>query len=185
MATFFRQPVPHLSNSWVAIAAGTIEGSWGFIIDLQARTTVHKKRCSMTDDFKTFIEKRKVVAQAYVNGDAGPLAKIAVKNFAATFFGPMGAVVEGAREVLGRYELDALSFDAGSESDLEIVHMCANGEIGYWAGFQNARPRMKGRAGTIPMRLRVTEIFRKEEGEWRLIHRHADPLFETKSHGTS
>jgi hypothetical protein len=61
--------------------------------------------------------------------------------------------------------------------------MSANSEIGYWAGFQNARLRMKGRVGTIAMRLRVTEIFRNEEGEWRLIQRHADPLSGTQSNG--
>ena len=130
----------------------------------------------MIDEFKMFIERRKIIAQAYVNGDAEPLAKIAIKNSAATFFGPMGGVVAGAAEVMARYESDARSFDTGSGSDLEIVHMSANGEIGYWAGFQNAKARLKGRTETIPMRLRVTEIFRKSEGEWRLIHRHADPL---------
>lgn len=94
----------------------------------------------MIDDFRTFIERRKIIAPA---GDPEPLAKIAIKNSAATFFGPMGGVVEGAAEVMSWYESDARSFDTGSGSDLEIVHMSANGEIGYWAGFQNAKARLK------------------------------------------
>jgi hypothetical protein len=36
--------------------------------------------------------------------------------------------------------------------------------------------RMQGRAEAIPMDLRVTEVFRREEGEPKLVHRHADPL---------
>jgi hypothetical protein len=54
--------------------------------------------------------------------------------------------------------------------------MSADGRLGYWVGFQNAKARMKGKADAIPMRLRVTEILRKVDDDWRLVHRHADRL---------
>jgi ketosteroid isomerase-like protein len=34
---------------------------------------------------------------------------------------------------------------------------------------------MEQRAAAAPMDLRVTEIFRRENGVWKLVHRHADP----------
>jgi len=39
--------------------------------------------------------------------------------------------------------------------------------------------RLADAPGTAPMTLRVTHAFRKEDGRWRLLHRHADPLVET------
>ena len=128
----------------------------------------------MADDFHAFIQKRKEVARAYVNGDAGPLEQIAATSSPASFFHPMGPVVEGAEQVLAHYVGDAASFDAGGESDIEIIHMGHDGQFGYWVGYQNAKARLKGVPDAVPMRLRVTEIFRRADGHWQLVHRHAD-----------
>jgi ketosteroid isomerase-like protein len=35
---------------------------------------------------------------------------------------------------------------------------------------------MQHQKGAIPIDLRVTEIFRREGNEWKLVHRHADKL---------
>jgi ketosteroid isomerase-like protein len=127
-------------------------------------------------DFKQFMQRRDDAARAYVSGDATPLRSIAAHNNPATFFAPMGGYVQGADAVLSRYERDAEAFERGSASHFEILHMAASDGIAYWTGFQRADARMRGHAEAVQFNLRVTEVFRREGGAWKLIHRHADAL---------
>jgi hypothetical protein len=36
--------------------------------------------------------------------------------------------------------------------------------------------RVSGKDHLASMALRVTTVFRLEDGEWKMVHRHADPL---------
>jgi ketosteroid isomerase-like protein len=131
-------------------------------------------------DFDAFLLQRTHAAEAYVNGDAAPLSALLARSSDATFFGPGGGVVHGADAVAARYASDAPMFDQGSTTRLEILQSGAAGDVGYWVGYQHATARLKGKPEPIPMKLRVTEVFRREDGAWTLVHRHADMLAEAK-----
>ena len=131
----------------------------------------------MSNDFSQFMKQREEAAGSYINGDAGPLGELAAKESPATFFSPGGGYVQTAEQVLDRYNGDARYFKAGSgEGRFEILHMGSSGDLGYWVGFQQATTKLEGNPDPVPFNLRITEIFRRENGEWKLIHRHADPL---------
>jgi ketosteroid isomerase-like protein len=132
------------------------------------------------DDFERFMKQRAVAAQAFVSGDAGPVTELASAQSTATFFGPRGGHTQGGREVSARYAHDAKAFSAGGESDLEVLHMDASDGMGFWVGFQRAKAKLQGQSEAVPMTLRITEIFRRESGAWKLVHRHADMLSEEK-----
>jgi ketosteroid isomerase-like protein len=128
-------------------------------------------------EFERFVrQQRTAAAQAYVNGDFTALSKLTTHTSPATFFGPMGGYLSGGQAVADAHERGAKSFQQGSETHLEILHMQASGELGYWVGLQHATVRMQGKPEPIPMKLRITELFRREQAGWKLIHRHADTL---------
>jgi hypothetical protein len=88
--------------------------------------------------------------------------------------------VNGASKVRRQYKRDAQMFEPNQKTDrkgpFKILHMEADGNIAYWVGFQIGSVRRRGKEEAVPTNLRVTEIFRREGREWKLIHRHADPL---------
>ena len=124
--------------------------------------------------FDSFLQQRRRVAAAFVNGDPQPLLDISSTSDPATILGPGGGAEQGAARVREVNTAAARQFHGGT-TDLEILHSGTSGDLGYWTGFQTALVRVDGKDQPVPMKLRVTELFRREAGTWKLVHRHADP----------
>jgi len=133
--------------------------------------------------FSEFMKKRADIAKAYVNGDASLLDSIVATSGQATFFPPGGGSEQGAETVKQRYDRDVATFRPGSETQLDVIHSAAGGDVAYWTGFQTATVRMDGSDRPQTMKLRVTELFRLIDGEWKLVHRHADPMADARKEG--
>jgi len=127
-------------------------------------------------DFEQFMKKREKAASAYVRGDAAPLGRVIAHDLPATFFAPTGGYEQDADKVAARYKHDAEFFALGGDSHFEILHMAASDDVAYWVGFQRATAHMRGSTDPVPFNLRITEVFRREGDEWKMVHRHADAL---------
>ncbi|MBL8270034.1 YybH family protein [Steroidobacter sp.] len=130
--------------------------------------------------FEEFLQHRRRVATAFVNGDPKPLREISASTDPATFFGPGGGLEHGNAQVVAGNEKAARQFQKGGSTELELLHSGSDGDLGYWTGFQHASLNLEGHVAPTPMKLRVTEVFRREKGQWKLMHRHADPLADVK-----
>jgi ketosteroid isomerase-like protein len=129
-----------------------------------------------TEKFDDFLRRREAISSDYINGNAEGLLSISTINDPATFFPPSGARIHGADHVNIANEGGAQTFDKGSSGDFEILQSGSSGDMGFWTGIQHAKVMMKGKAEPVAMQLRTTEVFRRETGEWKLVHRHADML---------
>jgi ketosteroid isomerase-like protein len=133
-------------------------------------------------DFARFMRRERAAAgRAYAAGNGAPVTEISTKRDPATFLGPGGGIVSGAKRVIANNEKGAKRFGAGGRSTFKIVQSAAVDGLAFWTGIQVAKVRMPGKAALVPMQLRVTEVLRRERGAWKLIHRHADMLVKPGS----
>ena len=124
--------------------------------------------------FAEFMNRREAAAEAYSRGRSDQVEQLTSEYEPSTFFGPDGRIVNGRSSILASYQAGASRFGPDGESRLEILQSAEGGNVGYWCGIQRAIVDMDGKA--VAMNLRVTELFRREDGEWKLVHRHADFL---------
>lgn len=128
-----------------------------------------------SEDFRRFLQTRRAeVARAYVQGDAAPLRGLATAHDPASFLGPGGTVLQGAMRVSEAHGEGAKSFGAGGSTRLEVLHHCASEGLAFWTGYQHATVVVQGKPAPVAMKLRITEVFRRQNGEWKLVDRHAD-----------
>jgi ketosteroid isomerase-like protein len=128
----------------------------------------------MAESFDDFLRRRERASNDYIRGDADALAGMLTTHDPATFMPPSGAVVQHPNAVRDAQVRGAEAFGPGSTGHFEVLNSGSSGALGYWTGRQIASMDVKGQDQPVPMVLRTTEVFRLEDGEWRLIHRHAD-----------
>ena len=58
----------------------------------------------------------------------------------------------------------------------EIVAKYVTPELAYVVQLERAKAKVGGREEIAPIAQRATMIFRPEEGTWKMVHRHADPI---------
>jgi ketosteroid isomerase-like protein len=135
---------------------------------------------NMTDgSWNTAIARSRTAQEDFVSGDAAGIKQLYARRADVTVFGGFGGCERGWAEVGPRLEWAASQFAGGtySQKDLSMTvgsDVACLVSLERWSYF-NARDRWD----TV-LELRVTQVFRREDGKWRLVHRHADPLTEKR-----
>ncbi len=127
-------------------------------------------------EFDTYVAIRIAASDAFLTGDVRPLLEVSASSGDASIFGPAGTVVTGADAVNDANAEGAARFAGADRNEFETVSTGADGDLAYWVGVQRSVVRIVGEDDPVTFDLRLTELFRRVDGEWKLFHRHADPL---------
>ena len=127
-----------------------------------------------SDDFLAWVGTALHDAElALHNGDAGPRRAIWSRNEPVSVLGAW-------RNAFGQRELDDLfsslaqQFSECTSYEFELLAYDVQGDMAYTAGLEHTSASVDG----VPRSyvLRATQIYRREDGQWKVAHRHGDTV---------
>lgn len=125
--------------------------------------------------FEDAVELMREACRAFINGDIGPWTQICSHAEDASLFGGWGGWERSWALLEPRYAWAAARFMSGEFSFQDLAKGVSS-DLGYTVWIERCHARLRGVDGVVPVSLRVTHVYRNEDGAWRMIHRHADPI---------
>jgi ketosteroid isomerase-like protein len=130
-----------------------------------------------TEDFKQAINDFRYATQQCCNGNANPTKALWSHAADTTIMGGFRSYEHTWEQVGPRIEWAATRFLEGQAS-FEILAAGQDQNLGYTIWIERYHARLLGSDTIHPFSLRVTHIYRREGGAWKIIHRHADAIME-------
>jgi ketosteroid isomerase-like protein len=126
-------------------------------------------------DVAALVDRAATANAALMNGDIGGYLALIPHAEDYTLMAPFGGAPTRGFDA-SPAQLAALKrfFKSGTTA-LELVQSYASGDMVVLVVIE----RQRAEVGGLPEQdwsLRVTLVFRRDNGEWQLVHRHADPL---------
>jgi ketosteroid isomerase-like protein len=131
---------------------------------------------STVDDVDQLIEQYHLALGEFMKGNPEPAQKLFSHRDDATLANPFGGVAHGWKQVAKTMERAAAHYRDGDATGFEPVAKCVTGELAYLVEVERLKAKVDGGEDVAPFALRVTSILRPEEGIWKVVHRHADPI---------
>ncbi|WP_136616707.1 MULTISPECIES: YybH family protein [Mesorhizobium] len=128
------------------------------------------------NDFDQAVEKYHLALDEFMKGNPAPAKKLYSQRDDVTLGNPFGPFAHGWKQVAERLEQAASNYRDGDATGFENIAKCVTSELAYLVEVERLRSKVGGRSDVTPLALRVTSVFRPEDGLWKIVHRHADPI---------
>jgi ketosteroid isomerase-like protein len=109
-------------------------------------------------------------------GDSEPLRSLYSNAEDVTLANPFGRARRGPGPVAEALEYAAGQMRDGELARVEELARYEGGDLATILAIEHGRVRTDDAAEAQPFELRVSTTFRREGGDWKIVHRHADPI---------
>jgi ketosteroid isomerase-like protein len=133
---------------------------------------------AVEDDVDELIEQYFRAQGEFLRGNPEPMKDLFSHRDDVTLANPYdGPPVRGWDEVAKSIEHAASLRSDGEFVEWQIVAKYITAELAYVVQTERAEAKIGAREEITPYAVRATMNFRPEEdGEWKIVHRHADPM---------
>src|SRR5262245_58433987 len=112
----------------------------------------------------------------FARGDPDPVKQLYSQADDATLANPFGPPRRGREAIVKALDYASSRFRDGQMASSDEVARYVSNELVTILEIEHWRARVGGGDAIEPWVLRATTTFRREEGEWKMVHRHADPI---------
>ncbi len=126
------------------------------------------------DEFVSWVRTSLYEAElALHNGDPGPRRALWSRREPVSVLGAWRNAY-GQAEVLELFDNLGKSFSDCTSYEFELEALDVVGDMAYTAGLEHTSASVDGQPRTYT--LRATPVYRREDGQWRVAHRHGDTV---------
>jgi ketosteroid isomerase-like protein len=118
---------------------------------------------------------------AFVQGNPDVQKPLWSRGEDVTLANPLGPPAKGFEGVWKHADAASALISEGEGYTFDTISVVETADLAYEVGIEHNRAKLRGSPEKVPISLRVTTIFRREDGEWKIVHRHADSITEERS----
>jgi ketosteroid isomerase-like protein len=128
------------------------------------------------EDLDRVIERYHASLAAFMRGDHEPAKRLFSERDDVTLGNPFGPFARGWAQVVDAMARAAASYRDGDADGFDTISKYVGPDLACTVEEERLRSKVGGAEELAPVELRVTTVFRMEDGRWRIVHRHADPI---------
>jgi len=137
-----------------------------------------------TWDLGDFLDRYHEALNEFFGGNPEPAKQLYSHREDVSLGNPFGPFVIGWQQVETTMDRAASNYSEGRATGFETVAAQVTSELAYLLEVERFEAKVGGQEIAAAGALRVTTLLRPEDGEWRVVHRHADPIVTPRAAGS-